>query len=67
MNSYCSLISGQCSRPNGAGDIFQPLFQPLRQGHPALPRQVNALVDVDVLPEFSGQFLLCISVDIAED
>ncbi len=45
----------------------QPLIQPLREGHSALLRQINALVGVDVLTELRRQLFLGIGIDVAED
>ena len=53
--------------PQSIRHIFQPLVEPLAQGHPALLRQVGPLAAVDVLAELRGQLFLCRSVDIPED
>ena len=49
------------------GHLLQPLIQPLCESHPTLFCQINPLIDIYVLAEFGGQFLLGISVDVAED
>ena len=67
MNAYCPPIPSQCSWADGASDVFLPLSKPLRQSHPALLGQVNALINANVLSELSSQFLLDISVEILED
>ena len=53
--------------PEGGRHLPQPLLQPFGEGHSALLCQVDTLVDVDVLAELRSQFLLGISVDVAED
>ena len=47
--------------------LLQPLIQPLCESHPALFCQINPLIDIYVLAEFGGQFLLGISVDLGLD
>ena len=53
--------------PQSIRHIFQPLVEPLAQGHPALLCQVGALVAVDVLAELCRQFLLRGRIDVPED
>ena len=56
----------QGAGPKGGGHLPQPLLQPFRKSHPAPLRQVDALVDVDVLAELRGQLLLGAGVEVAE-
>ena len=67
MVLHISLIMLQGAGPKGSGHLPQPLLQPFREGHPAPLRQVDALVNVDVLAELRGQFLLGAGVEVAKD
>lgn len=51
----------------GPAYVFQPLLQPLAQCHPTLLSQLDTLIHLNTLPELNCQFLLDISIDIAED
>ena len=45
----------------------QPVIQPFAKRESAVLCQIHALVSIDFLPEFLCQFLLGVSIDVAED
>ena len=57
----------KCAWPDRSPHAFQPLIQPLREGHAALFSEVYTTIGFDFLPQLGGQLLLGVRVDVAED
>ena len=61
----CEILPVVFQSAGAEGDCYllQPLIQPLREGHSALLRQIDALINVYVLTELGSQFLLGITFE----